>query len=523
MNNILFRRIDLKLSLLFALTSVLVVLILQLGAATISLWQSPTKEQVASNLVVELDERLNDIKSAFAHFPAEATEKLSLLSQLAESIYASEIGLNQEFEADFSYDSYISTLQTLAFYDSNGVLLEEFLCPRCENYFLEEGLIPDSEIETGMEIKFEPGLKSIATPSLLLETKTSVIVDDEDQTVWLHYPVKDTDDSKILGHVFVQVFVPSVESLLLPMLADMYLKDLPEVLLFSLLVGGIIGSIVSRIVIKRILDISRIASSWAQGNLSLRINDSNQDELNGLANDMNTMAEDLQRWVDTRETLVMQEERTRVARDLHDTVKQKMFALQMQLSSAKQVTVQNTDHQGIGQQTTVQPFIDQALQLVRDSQEDLKSIIYAMRPIALEQKGLILVMQDYIQQWQARTGICVESDLNIKKALSATLEDTLYNIFQELMANIERHAQAMKVNIILSSDTKDLILIIEDDGIGFDNNSIKREGIEKSTGLDSIRERLNEQHGQLNMTQQVKRGTRVQVSIKLSDYLAGEK
>lgn len=270
------------------------------------------------------------------------------------------------------------------------------------------------------------------------------------------------------------MFVPRIESLMLPVLIDMYLRDLPEVLLFSLLVGGIIGSIVSRDITKRISHISRIASSWAQGNLTNRINDNKQDELNGLANDMNIMAEDLQRWVSTRETLVMQEERTRVARDLHDTVKQKMFALQMQLSSAKQVTGQDINHQDIRQQITAQPFIEQALQLVRDSQEDLKSIIYAMRPIALEQKGLILAMQDYIQQWQARTGICVESDLNIKNALSATLEDTLYNIFQELMANIERHAQAKKVNIILNSDTRGLILIIEDDGIGFDDSTIKK-------------------------------------------------
>lgn len=290
---------------------------------------------------------------------------------------------------------------------------------------------------------------------------------------------------------------------MLPMLVDTYIRDLPEILFFSLIIGALIGSIISRGVIKRILHISHITRSWAQGNLNSRINDKKQDELNGMANDMNTMAKDLAHWLSDRESMVMQEERTRVARDLHDTVKQKMFALQMQLSSAKQVT----------QQDPAMTFIVQALQLVRDSQEDLKSIIYALRPISLEQKGLIQSIRDYLLQWQLRTGIIVQVYLDEPQEMSNNLEDTLYNIFQELMANIERHAQAKNVTVNLSIITSEIVLTIEDDGIGFDEESTEKEGVNASTGLQNIRERLDEQNGRLTVTNNPDQGARMQVIV----------
>lgn len=510
MNNILLRRLDLKLSLLFALTSVMVVLTLQLGAAAISLWQSPSNEKIALNLVAELNERKADMISAFLNYELDSDEldsdeQAASFLRLSESIYASEMKLNAEFEEDFSYDSYISTLQTLAFYDSEGRLLEEFLCPHCNVVNSEENLTLDSEPERGIfkNSEREPLSAVIAAQAILSSSNNSLIVDDRDQTVWLHYRVQESKDSSIIGHVFVQVFIPSIESFMLPMLVDTYIRDLPEILFFSLIIGALIGSIISRGVIKRILHISHITRSWAQGNLNSRINDKKQDELNGMANDMNTMAKDLAHWLSDRESMVMQEERTRVARDLHDTVKQKMFALQMQLSSAKQVT----------QQDPAMTFIVQALQLVRDSQEDLKSIIYALRPISLEQKGLIQSIRDYLLQWQLRTGIIVQVYLDEPQEMSNNLEDTLYNIFQELMANIERHAQAKNVTVNLSIITSEIVLTIEDDGIGFDEESTEKEGVNASTGLQNIRERLDEQNGRLTVTNNPDQGARMQVIV----------
>lgn len=524
MKNIQFRRIDFKLSLLFALTSVIVVLILQLGAEGISLWQAPSNEKISENLEAELDSRKDEIKLAFAR---EASGKASRaqaspFSALAEAIYGGEMELNYVFEEDFSYDPYISTIQMLAFYNSKGELLEEILCPLCQMINLEElPELPERLELSEFTSEIIDSSKLIATPLLLSQSHTSIITDERFETIWLHYPLTDENTGRIVGHLLLQVYVPGLQTLTLPMLFDTHFRDLFEILLFSLLIGALIGSIVSRGIVKRILHISDITKAWAQGNLTLRITDNKQDELNGMANDMNTMAEDLGHWLSERESMVMQEERTRVARDLHDTVKQKMFALQMQLSSAKQVTQQGSVQHGSKQYETAQLYIDQALQLVRDSQDDLKSIIYALRPISLEQKGLIQTMRDYLQQWQARTSIIVEIQLDESKKLPIKLEDTLYNIFQELMANIERHAQAEHVVVDLSIQKNDIILTIEDDGIGFDDATVEKEGINKSTGLQSIRDRLDEQHGQLNMTKEPNQGTRMQVIIQLGDQVEG--
>lgn len=505
-NAIHLRHIGSKLSVLFALTSVLVVLTLQLGAAAISLWQAPTNAQIAENLVLELDGIRENIKAAFAESVIAKDNQEPLFSELAAVIYSGEMNLNYEFEDDFSYNSYVSTLQTLAFYNNQGQLLDEFLCPQCDIENLDEYPLSNSRINSSNDTLIESMSKPIATPLLLSEITLRIIEDDRDQTIWLHYPVKSDDESKIVGHVLVQVFVPRIESFMLPMLMEMYFRDLPEILFFSLLVGAIIGSIASRGILKRILHISQITRRWAQGNLTDRIEDKNHDELNIMATDMNTMAQDLSHWLSDRELMVMQEERSRVARDLHDTVKQKMFALQMQLSSAKQVTKEESTKQ----------FIEQSLQLVRDSQQDLKSIIYALRPISLEQKGLVQAMQDYIQQWRARTGINVVVALDDVASLSSKLEDTLYNIFQELMANIERHAEAKNVSISLVSENNNIVLKIEDDGIGFEHNVERKEGVDQSTGLQNIRDRINEQHGQFNIVNRPSLGTLAQVNIQIN-------
>lgn len=157
MNNILFRRIDLKLSLLFSLTSVVVVLALQLGAAAISLWQSPESEQVVSNLVTELNGRKADIRSVFLQKKLGSDEDISSFLSLSERIYASEMGLNKGFEGNFSYDPYVSTLQALAFYDNKGMLIEEFLCPHCvvANLEKDSGLDQELNFEIGDSLRIE--------------------------------------------------------------------------------------------------------------------------------------------------------------------------------------------------------------------------------------------------------------------------------------------------------------------------------------------------------------------------------
>jgi signal transduction histidine kinase len=197
--------------------------------------------------------------------------------------------------------------------------------------------------------------------------------------------------------------------------------------------------------------------------------------------------------------LAVVDERNRLARDLHDSVKQQVFAISMQLGAARALL--DNGHQAYGP-------VEEAERLAKQAGAELTTLIRELRPPGLESKSLAGALQDYVAEWSRQNGIA--ADLKVDASSIALPEaETLFRVTQEALANVARHSQAGNVTVELAREDNEIILTVEDDGAGFDMGRV-----EKGVGLDSMRERLEAIGGQLEISSQRSSGTRVMARVR---------
>ncbi len=222
-----------------------------------------------------------------------------------------------------------------------------------------------------------------------------------------------------------------------------------------------------------------IVDRWSTGDFSTFAKDSSSDEVGQLSQQLNRMAEQLQNVLETRHQLAVLEERNRLARDLHDSVKQQIFATTMQVRAAKKLMVQNAPQ--------AQSRLDEAEELLRQTQQEMTSLINELRPLTLEEKGLPRALQELIDRWSRRTEI--SAHLHFGELLPVTPS------VEEALSNVLRHSQAHNVQLLLNCDQQMVTLCIVDDGKCFELETKDGRGV----GLRSMRERLEPLGGQLAM------------------------
>jgi len=203
----------------------------------------------------------------------------------------------------------------------------------------------------------------------------------------------------------------------------------------------------------------------------------------------------------TKELAII-EERNRLARELHDSAKQKAFAALAQLGTASGLIKQNVG--------AAQAHITEAENLVYDVIQELTFLIQEMYPLALQEKGLAAVVREYVFEWESRTDIRVSLQIEAERRLPLQVEQALYRILQEAMANIARHSHARWVQISVLYEAHRVTLIVSDDGQGYDQSQKP-----KGMGLRSIRERAESVGGEAIVTSLPGKGTRVEISIML--------
>lgn len=287
-----------------------------------------------------------------------------------------------------------------------------------------------------------------------------------------------------------------------------FLLTMTALFLVALPVGAIFGWVVSRGLRKRLVNLSAASQAWSQGDFAVAPRDTSGDEIGELTRNLNRMAEQLQSLLHTRDELARMEERNRLARDLHDTVKQQTYAARMQLTAAKNLLQTNPQ--------AVAEHLDAALALNRETQQELKLIIEELRPAALQGKGLVGAMKEYAERWQAHTGIHVETFVDGERALPLEVEQVLYRVLQEALSNIARHAEAETVNIHLSMSPELVALMIADNGRGFDVNAVSP----NSYGLAGMQGRLAEIGGTLEVQSTLSVGTTLTAEVKLNERSA---
>jgi len=222
-----------------------------------------------------------------------------------------------------------------------------------------------------------------------------------------------------------------------------------------------------------------------------------------LARDRNQrLLEELQATQQKLQDLAVVEERNRLARDLHDSVKQQVFAISMQLSAAR-TSLSETDK---AYQSVVE-----AERLAQQAGAELTTLIHQLRPPSLERKSLIDAIKEHVNEWTRQNNI--EAEMNISDvSVSLNAEQALFRVLQEALANVARHSKADKVMVTLKPENGTVKLMIEDNGIGYDAGRIT-----KGIGLDSMKERLAAVNGTLEVSPRSvqSQGTRVTANVRM--------
>jgi len=275
---------------------------------------------------------------------------------------------------------------------------------------------------------------------------------------------------------------------------------LPSIL-FILFVAGVIGPIAgfftARNFTRRFQKLSLAADNWGKGNFSIFAQDRSSDELGQLTRHLNRMVEQLQNLLQTRQKLAILEERNRLARDLHDSVKQHIFVVALQVGTAKLHLGPNTED--------VQQPLAEAEHVLLQVQQELKTLIRELRPVALEGKGLGIAFQELVTQWTQQTNIPTNVQLESTQTFPLLVEEAFFRIAQEALANVARHSQATTVEIRLASEQGNALLCIHDNGQGFALHTTDRKGF----GLLSMQERMKVLGGDVSIESTPGQGTRV--------------
>ena len=243
------------------------------------------------------------------------------------------------------------------------------------------------------------------------------------------------------------------------------------------------------------------ADNWSQGDFSALVSAPSGDELGQLARRLNRMAEQLQSLLDTRQELAALEERNRLARDLHDSVKQEIFATAMQVGAARALLEQNPE--------ASKENLAEAEQLVRQAQQELTTLIRELRPAALEGKGLATALRDYVTDWSRQGHIAAEVRVAGDRPLPLPLEQALFRVAQEALANVARHSEATAAEVHLDLKAAEVCLTISDNGRGFIAATMDNQGL----GSLSMRERVEALGGRLEVKSKPGGGTQVMACL----------
>ncbi|CEN28791.1 MAG: sensor histidine kinase [Lactococcus sp.] len=227
------------------------------------------------------------------------------------------------------------------------------------------------------------------------------------------------------------------------------------------------------------------------------------EQLQALAKRQEEMSSELQTLSvakNTEQEAIIEAERIRISRELHDSVSQELFAATMILSSV--VDNPSLTTKQITSQTTL------TLKILHEAQDEMRALLLHLRPSELADKSLTEGLNMLVDELQAKISAKISASVAEIKA-DKNIENNIFRMTQELLSNTLRHAKAQHIDISFSQTVGTLVLIVKDDGVGFDTT------IEKtaSQGLKNIKERTLSLGGTVEWQSAPGFGTTVKIMI----------
>ncbi|QTJ44716.1 sensor histidine kinase [Dolosigranulum pigrum] len=200
---------------------------------------------------------------------------------------------------------------------------------------------------------------------------------------------------------------------------------------------------------------------------------------------------------------ILEKERHRIARELHDSVSQQLFASSMMLSALNQQTENIPD--------AIQKQLQTIESITNESQLEMRALLLHLRPVKLNEKTLKQGIEQLLKELSTKVNMAIVYEIE-DVSLPVSVEDNLFRVIQELLSNVLRHSKASEVEVYLKKTGQQIQLRIIDDGVGFDMKNQKS----GNYGLQNIRERINGLGGHVKLISFKQQGTSVEIIIPIS-------
>jgi signal transduction histidine kinase len=206
-------------------------------------------------------------------------------------------------------------------------------------------------------------------------------------------------------------------------------------------------------------------------------------------------------WAKVATDAVLQE-RARLSRDLHDSVLQTFYAITLTASRARKLLEQSENHE-------LRHMLDDVVHLASTGGSELRALVTNIRSERLTSAGLVAALAHLAADVRTRHSLEIRLSLADEPELPATTKEALVLIAREALHNVVRHASADRVDLVLDVVDREIVLLITDDGRGFDATAFRPVHF----GLQSMRERAAAVGGTLEVVSAAAIGTQVRVCI----------
>ncbi len=209
---------------------------------------------------------------------------------------------------------------------------------------------------------------------------------------------------------------------------------------------------------------------------------------------------------------VQETERRHLARELHDEMGQALTAVKIHLQETE----------GLSDDPGVLENIQESIAIVEKMVHQVRSLSIDLRPLLLDDLGLVATLRWYVSRQSQLGGFISHFNANPEKMfLSTEVETACFRVAQEAITNIVRHAKAKKIHVEIKQTDQELLLLVRDDGIGFDIETVqKRSSQTLSMGLLGMKERVTLLEGSLEIESVLGYGTEIRVCLPLKNITA---
>jgi signal transduction histidine kinase len=338
-------------------------------------------------------------------------------------------------------------------------------------------------------------------------------------------------DKRIIGLLLTDIPIAPLEAPLNAHTIEDLLWWTGTILVVVLVVNFVMG----RFVLRRLEKLAQEISGYGQGQIPTPPVDASMDEIGQLASTFHAMtrqvearnaensalSESLQRQSSQRGELlkklitIQEDERKRVARELHDRFGQSLTGLSFKVVNARQKLLSYPD--------IALNELTQTEEMIGDTAKQMYDMILTLRPSVLDDMGLAAALLAHTKRTLDGTGISFDyDDEGLSKRLPPEMETTLYRVFQEALLNIVRYSKATRVQIKLACTAGSFEGEVSDNGQGFDLNSVHLDGSKpRGLGLMGMQERLGLIGGRLEIHTEPGCGTTLRIHIPLEEEQDG--